>query len=60
MVEVASSRAFEASDPVKAMAYDVVKCRLAVTSHHGRILLYDIGRNGQSSLTFFIKAITHR
>lgn len=49
MVEVASSRAFEASDPIEAMAYDEGKCRLAVTSHHGRISLYEIGRNGQSS-----------
>ena len=49
MVELASSRAFEASDPIKAMAYDADKCHLAVTSHHGRIALYDIGRNGQSS-----------
>jgi hypothetical protein len=46
MVELASCRTFEASDPVEAMAYDAVKCRLAVTSHHGRISLYDIGRNG--------------
>ena len=55
MVEVASSRAFEASDPVEAMEYDIVKCRLAVTSHHGRISLFDIGRNGQSNLIFVKK-----
>ena len=52
MVKIASSRAFEVSDPIEAMAYDAVKCRLAVTSHHGQIALYDIGRNGQSSSTF--------
>ena len=44
MVEVASSHAFEASDPVEAMEYDIVKCCLAVTSHHGWISLYDISR----------------
>ena len=49
MVELASSHAFEASDPIEAMAYNADKCRLAVTSHHGQIALYDIGRNGQSS-----------
>ena len=49
MVELASSRAFKASNPIEAMAYDADKCHLAVTSHHGQIVLYDIGRNGQSS-----------
>ena len=49
MVELASSHAFKASHPVKAMAYDADKCHLAVTSHHGQIMLYDIGRNSQSS-----------
>ena len=48
MVELASGRAFEASDPIEAMEYDADKCRLAVTSHHRQIVLYDIGRNGQS------------
>src|ERR1700678_3784866 len=52
LVKIASSHAFDATDPIEAMTYDVVKCRLAVTSHHGRISLYNIGRNGQSSSFF--------
>ena len=52
MAELASSHAFKASDPIKAMEYDADKCRLAVTSHHGQIVLYDIGRNGQSRQLF--------
>ena len=52
MVELASSCAFEASDPIKTMEYDTDKCCLSVTSHHGQIMLYDIGRNGQSRQLF--------
>lgn len=46
MVELASNRVFEASDPVEAMAFDKKKYHLAVTSHHGSVAMYDIGRNG--------------
>ena len=46
MVELASNRVFEASDPVESIAFDTKKSLLAITSHHGRIALYDTGRNG--------------
>jgi hypothetical protein len=46
MVELASNRVFEASDPVESMAFDAKKSLLAITSHHGRIALYDIGKTG--------------
>jgi 6-phosphogluconolactonase (cycloisomerase 2 family) len=47
MVELASNRVFEASDPVESIAFDATKSHLAVTSHHGRISLYNLGRNGE-------------
>lgn len=46
MVELASSRVFEASDPVESIAFDAKKSLFAITSHHGRIALYDIGKTG--------------
>lgn len=46
MVELASNRVFEASDPVESIAFDAKKSLLAITSHHGRIALYDIGKTG--------------
>jgi len=46
MVELASNRVFDGSDPVESIAFDAKKSLLAVTSHHGRITLYDIGKNG--------------
>jgi hypothetical protein len=48
MVELASSRAFEASDPVESIAFEAKKSLLAITSHHGGISIYEIGRNGES------------
>jgi hypothetical protein len=48
MVELASNRVFYASDPVESIAFDAKKSLLAITSHHGRIAIYDIGRNGES------------
>lgn len=47
MVELASNRVFEASDPVESIAFDTKKSLLAITSHHGRIAIYDIGNNGE-------------
>ena len=46
MVELASNRVFEASDPVESIAFDAKKSLLAITSHHSRIALYDIGKTG--------------
>jgi len=46
MVELASNRVFEASDPVESIAFDAKKSLLAITSHHGRIALYDISKAG--------------
>ncbi|KAF8870699.1 hypothetical protein CPB84DRAFT_1906419 [Gymnopilus junonius] len=45
-VELASNRVFEASDPVESIAFDTKTSRLAITSHHGHIAMYNIGRNG--------------
>jgi hypothetical protein len=47
MVELASTRVFEASDPIESIAYDPTQSRLAVSSHCGHIKLYDLGKNGK-------------
>jgi hypothetical protein len=47
MLELASTRAFEPSDPVEAIAHDSTQSRLAVCSHHGHITIYDLGKNGK-------------
>lgn len=47
MLELASTRAFDPSDPVEAIAYDSTQSRLAVSSHHGHITLYETGKNGE-------------
>jgi len=47
MVELSMTPVFEASDPVEAIEYDGYKSRLAVTSHHGRIAVYEVGKNGE-------------
>jgi hypothetical protein len=46
MVELASNRVFDASDPVESIAFEAKKSVLAITSHHGRIALYEIGNDG--------------
>ena len=46
MLELASTRAFEPSDPVEAIAFDSTQSRLAVSSHHGHITLYALGKHG--------------
>jgi hypothetical protein len=48
MVELASNRVFDASDPVESIAFDSKKSLLAITSYHGRIAVYNVGRNGES------------
>jgi WD40 repeat protein len=48
MVELASNRVFDASDPVESIAFNAKKSLLAITSHHGRIAVYNVGRNGES------------
>lgn len=52
MLELASTRVFEPSDPVEAIAYDSTQSRLAVSSHHGHITLYELGKNGKRLLTY--------
>jgi len=47
MLELASTRVFEASDPIEAIAYDPTQSRLAVSSQCGHIKLYDLGKNGK-------------
>ncbi|KAF8898280.1 WD40-repeat-containing domain protein [Gymnopilus junonius] len=39
-------RVFAPSDPVEAVDYDIQTSRLAVSSHHGNVTLYEVGRNG--------------
>ncbi|KDR79751.1 hypothetical protein GALMADRAFT_136362 [Galerina marginata CBS 339.88] len=56
MVELASNRVFEASDPVESMAFNAKKSYLAITSHHGRIALFDIARNGTMMELWSVKA----
>ncbi|KAF8817372.1 WD40 repeat-like protein, partial [Phlegmacium glaucopus] len=46
MLELASTRAFEPSDPVEAIAFDSTQSRLVVSSHHGHITLYELGEHG--------------
>ena len=60
MVELASSRVFEASDPVESIAFDAKKSLLAITSHHGRIALYEIGRNGTMMELWSVKSDPER
>lgn len=47
MLELASTRAFEPSDPVEAIAFDSTHSHLAVSSHHGHITLYELGKHGK-------------
>jgi hypothetical protein len=47
MVELSTTPVFEASDPVEAMEYDSDKSRLAITSLHGRVSVYEVGKNGK-------------
>ena len=39
--------AFALDDPVESVDYDRVKSRLAVSSHHGKIKMYDVNKNGK-------------
>ena len=56
MIELASNCVFEASDPVESIAFDTKKSALAITSHHGRIALYEIGRNGPMMELWSVKS----
>lgn len=47
MLELANTRAFEPSDPVEAITFDSIHSRLAVSSHHGHITLYELGKHGK-------------
>ena len=47
MLELASTQAFEPSDPIEAIAYDPTQSWLAVSSHHGHITLYELGKNSR-------------
>ena len=47
MVELSMTPVFKPSDPVEAMEYDSDKSRLAVSSLHGRVSVYEVGRNGE-------------
>lgn len=46
MLELANTRAFEPSDPVESIAFDSIHSRLAVSSNHGHITLYELGKHG--------------
>ena len=56
MIELASNCVFETSDPVESIAFDAKKSVLAITSHHGRIALYEIGRNGPMMELWSVKS----
>ena len=45
--ELSSISAFSIDDPVESVDYDRVKNRLAVSSHHGKIKMYDVDKNGK-------------
>lgn len=47
MLELANTRAFEPSDPVESISFDPIHSRLAVSSHHGLIALYELGKHGK-------------
>ncbi|KJA24984.1 hypothetical protein HYPSUDRAFT_53480 [Hypholoma sublateritium FD-334 SS-4] len=44
--ELSMTNAFSVDDPVESVDYDRVKSRLAVSSHHGRIKMYDFDKRG--------------
>ena len=46
MLELANTRVFEPSDPVEAITFDPIHSRLAVSSHHGHVTLYELGKHG--------------
>jgi len=46
MAELSTTRVFSPSDPVEGMEYDPQKSLMAVSSQHGHISVYEIGRNG--------------
>ncbi len=39
--------AFAMDDPVESVDYDRVKSRLAVSSHYGKIKMFDVDKNGK-------------
>ena len=47
MLELANMQAFEPSDPVEAIAFDSTQSHLAVSSQHGHITRYELGKNGK-------------
>ena len=47
MVELSTTRVFDVSDPVEAMEYNPQQCHLVVSSKHGHVSLYEVGRNGR-------------
>ena len=47
MLELASTQAFEPSDPVEAITHDPTQSCLVVCSHHGHITLYDLGKDSK-------------
>ena len=45
--ELSMTNAFSIDDPVESVDYDRVKSRLAVSSHHGGIKMYDFDKGGK-------------
>lgn len=58
MVEIATTRVFSSSDPVEAVDYDAQTSRLAISSHHGNVTLYEVGRNGEIFLLAMWQQLT--
>ena len=45
--ELSMTNAFASDDPVESIDYDRVKSRLVVSSHCGKIKMYDVDKNGK-------------
>ena len=47
--------AFSIDDPVESVDYDRVMSRLAVSSHHGKIKMYDFDKSGRQAIYTLIE-----
>ena len=45
--ELSMTNVFAVDDPVESVDYDRVKSRLAVSSHYGKIKMYNVDKNGK-------------
>jgi hypothetical protein len=54
MVELSTTRIFNASDPVEALKYDTKQCQLIISSQHGNYAMYEVERNGMFSFLLIL------